>query len=201
MEGKILSKSSGGKSTILRSICVNRNKIFKTPITRVIFVYDGPQQQFADFAAKNPDVEFYRELPEISEDSVDSILVILDDYMNKSSQENNKLLNNIVTRHTHHLFKGATIISLQTFFPKNFAVASSQANVLILFPNKRNWKSVEYLSQQIFPDSRHFLKSALQDVAKKQFGFLVVDVENLESGGVRNFLWPTMDEKVYFPSA
>lgn len=130
----VIGKSNCGNSSILRTLCEKRDQIFKSNITRVIFVYEGP----LDFARNNPEIEFHREIPEIPEDSTDSILTILDDCMTRLSQKDNTLLNNLVTRYTHHIFRGVSIISLQTISPKNFGLASTQTNVLIIFPNQRS---------------------------------------------------------------
>ncbi|OXA44905.1 hypothetical protein Fcan01_19801 [Folsomia candida] len=196
----LISKSNAGKTSLLKVIHKKRHEIFKEPITRTIFVYDGPMGQFEEFIRENPEVEFAKEIPQIPHDSTDKILLLIDDEMQRLSGQNNKLLNEIVTKFTHHVYKGATIISQQTLYPKNFSVATSQANVFILFPNRRNWRSIEYLNSQVFPEQKHFLRSCLLDVAQTPYGFLVVDVENLENGGVRNFLWDKLDSKVYSPS-
>jgi hypothetical protein len=196
----IIANSNCGKTFLILDLIDKRETVFTEPFELVYFVYASNQKVFKEFSEKHPDVIFTQTVPDIPEGNSKNILVVFDDFLLLHESKDNKFITDYFIRLSHHL-NVTVICSWQTLFPKQLKTVSNNASYMIIFPLRRDVSALDILNRQILPDYPKFLRAVVNDIKHCKYSYLLIDntASQLERFRYRNFVYPTIDAKVYTP--
>ena len=201
----ICASSQSGKTKWTLDLLRNKHKIFKEKIDLIIYCYAENQPAFEEFAQAHKDIIFTKNLWDIDKlfELGKKYIVILDDLLIQveTKPEVFQYITLLFTQKSHHSNLSPILLS-QNLFAKNIRTISLNCQYLVLFRAVRDKIQIKILNSQFMPNSPGYLISALEDAAKKPYGFLIIDFSHSiksDKFRVRNFLMPSADMKFYFP--
>ena len=186
--------SCSGKTFFLKKLLSekeNLRKLFKKPVTRIVWYYKIWQPDYEELQRKNPVIEFYQNVLKegISKHfpdphPQDSIgIVVLDDLMKEGSGDSKVL--DIFTKESHHLNITCFMILQNIFFQGKYSVnIKRNATYIILFLNCCNRRSRKNLLLEIF-DKKHAAKVDmwLQKLGdNRPYSSVLIDYHTLTNG-------------------
>lgn len=200
----ISGTTGSGKTTWIKKLLLNKDKLFPdNPPRMILYCYGIWQSLFEEIEKNMPDIVFHKGLPStqqinnISNNNVHNI-VILDDLMQDVVK--NSDIEILFTRGAHH--KKLTIIYLNqnVFCQGKYArTIALNCHYLILFKNLRDCSQIQRLGQQIFPGKSQVLVEAYNDCMMEPYGYLVIDLSphTEEKYRLRTKIFPEEDTIVY----
>lgn len=175
-----------------------------TPV-EVLYCYGIYQSLFEEMEKTLPNITFHEGLPSsetISEFTKDERhrIVVIDDLMHQVTQNTEMEL--LFTQGSHH--KHITILYLvQNLYCKGKSAKTIQLNTgyLVLFKNVRDSSQLITLGRQMFPKRSQILIQAYEDVMKKPYGYLVIDMmaRSDDKYRLRSHVFPGEDCVIYLP--
>lgn len=197
----VAGSSFSGKTFFVIDLLKNRDKVFKSKVKKVVYVYSHFQDKFLELS-NDKEVTFISDKDEIESKLEPGTLLIYDDQM-LNFERNSKCnfeITNWVIRRVHHEQIGLIII-LQNLYPKSLRCMLINVMYLVLYKNIRDKRSIQVLSAQFAPSKSRYLLEAMEDVSLVPYKYLLFDFspEMNDRFRVRNFLYPVVDMKVYIP--
>ena len=177
----ISGPTGSGKSQLTRKILFHRQKLFASnPPQKILYCYNVFQPLFEQIEYECPGIVFHQGLPseqfidQFSSDRVHSICV-LDDLAHLASKSD--LIEILYTQKSHHMNITPILITHNLFTQnKNFRTISLNTQYFCLFPSFRDSGQMKCLAKQIFPNNMQCLLNAYEDVMKKKYGYLIINV-------------------------
>ena len=168
----IAGPSQSGKTTFLKRLLIHRNKLFKTPFSRVIWCY-GIYQHDLHNTLRSHGCILHSGIPS-ADDLKPYDLVILDDLLSES--DSSKDLTKMFTQTAHHL-PCFVIFVTQNLFPKGKDARTRSLNThyYVIFKNPRDKSQIEVLSRQILPTKPKTLVNIFEDATQQPYGYLFID--------------------------
>jgi hypothetical protein len=167
--------SKSGKTTLLKKILLNIEKIIDVKPTKIIYCYTRWQNQYNELLT-NPNISFHQGIIDIDLLSENEInLLILDDLM--SECENSNLIKDIFTIDSNHKNMSVFLLTQNIFSKgKNTRTISLNSNYIIMFNNPRDLSQFSHLARQMYPNNTKFLNECYYDaVENKNYGYLILD--------------------------
>jgi len=196
-----VATSFSGKTWLILDLLRKSKLVYNVNIAKIYYVYTHYQAIFDEFKAEVLNVVFTKEIPDIPENNVDNIIIVLDDLLVKhNSSKNSSTITEWFIANSHHR-NVAVIVTWQTLFPKHLKTVATNATYYILFPMKRDRQSIEILNRQLFPESPKLLREALEDVEKTKYRYLFINCSATAAFPfrLRNFVYAIKDAKLYIP--
>jgi adenylate kinase family enzyme len=159
--------SQSGKTTLVKEILKNKDKLIVPKIERVVYAYAEYQSDFAGI-----DAEFVPEIP--SPDIFDknsNNLLIIDDF-----QDQLKNMTNLFTKYSHHR-NLSVILLLQNPFASYTRTISLNSHYFIFMKNPRDKSQINHLARQIAPGKSNRIIEAYEDATSTNFGYLFIDLK------------------------
>ena len=147
-----------------------------SPVPSIInYYYAEFQQVFNEIKAIVPFINFHEGLPTNDAFDVKNQLIVLDDLMNES--KDNQEIMDIFTKKSHHRNISIILIT-QNIFSRGSCIRTMSLNshYLILFNNPRDRSQIKYLSRQISPSNTRYIEEAFSDATSKSHGYIVFDL-------------------------
>ena len=187
--------SMSGKTTLIRKLLVNGEKMFDRQFVKILWCYGQFQNEtFAKIKKEVPNVEFHEGLPENIQTQFNTShpnLVILDDLMADASKDERIAKLFIMT--SHHLNISLAYLT-QNIFHKGTQsrTISLNADIILLTKNTRDKSQIQYLARQLAPDRPKFIQESYQDATSIPYGYLFIDLkpETPEQIRVRTGIFP-----------
>lgn len=178
----IISGPTGcGKTSLVKEILLNCTKMISPQPDVIIYCYSRFQPAFSqlqeNFNNSTVLLIFKEGLPVLDElDSSKNTLVIIDDLM--ADVEKNKDMLKLFTVDSHHK-NISTIFINQNFFSngRNMRTISLNSHYLVLFNNPRDSSQIGHLARQIYPKNALHLVDSYEDICKKPYGYLFIDLK------------------------
>jgi len=178
---QVVGSSQSGKSSFLRDVIREKNRLFSSPPNRILFVYGVYQPLYDKIKDENVINEIIFHKYEENKPIINQVgqpppdLLILDDLFTELS--NDKSLLHIFTKYAHHF-------NMSTFLVQHFLYGrapimrqlSLNSQYICLFRNHRDVSAISTLARQLVPGKLDFLKDSYQDATSKPFGYLLVDL-------------------------
>jgi len=168
--------SSSGKTHFLIKLLKYKEHLFDKPISKILYCYSLWTKEFDDIE-RSMDISFHKNLP--NEDLISKFVdgkqcvIIIDDMMDLVMKS--EYVQNLFTRGSHH--QNLTIIYLsQNLFSQGKTARTIGLNThyIILMKNLRDVNQIKHLGRQL--GMSHTLSEAYQDVMKKPYAYLIVDL-------------------------
>ena len=197
----VCGQSQSGKTSLVRSMLKNLEELFHPIPIQVIYCFGQPQKEFNELIKIVPKIKLVEGFPDNLYDMVNghtNSLVILDDLMCQCSSD--QRVSDLFTRGSHH--RGLTVMYLtQNHFPpgKLSRTISLNSHYMIVFKNPRDSLGISTLARQMYPHNTNFLLQSFQDVTKKPYGYLLLDLHQLtpENMRLRTNILPSEKQIVY----
>lgn len=200
----ISGPSGSGKSVFTFKLIYNRDKMFDTKFSRVIWAYGVWQEEFGKSIHERNGIKFHEGLPQLDEFKAESpTLLVVDDMMNQiKNKEIGSALANLFTAASHHRNITVVLILQNIFYQSPYTRdLSLNAHYIILFAMKRDKGQVTRLGTQIMP-GRHkdFLKVYTEAVSTPH-GYLLIEIHPRSKYDylLRSNILPFERETVYHP--
>lgn len=197
----VAGSSFSGKTFFVIDLIKNRDKVYKSRVNKVVYVYSHFQDKFLELA-HDEEVVFVSDKEDIETHLQPGALLIYDDQMLsfERNAKSNFEITNWVIRRVHHEKIGLIII-LQNLFPKSLRSMLINVMYLVLYKNIRDKRSIQVLAAQYAPQKGRYLLDAMEDVSREPFKYLLFDFspEMPDKFRLRNFLYPVLDMKVFIP--
>lgn len=199
----IISGASGsGKTEIIKKLIKHQREIFNRPHKSIVYYY----------GIYTPSINEIEEMGGITKVGMPEInelkkferpsLIILDDLLPEiSNAAGEAVINDLFTRQSHH--NDSTICLVTQSLYRMPSVARQSAHVFFLTAAVTSIPSVKILANQLFGGSplRKCLVDAMEDIRKKKFSYLVVDVhpETDTHFSIKNGIFPDENFIIYMP--
>ena len=164
--------TQSGKTTFIVRVLKNAHNLIYPPPNRIVYCYSQPVE--ALHTLKN--IELHNGLPDIdSFDSSYNNLIVLDDLMMEC--ETSKQILGLFTVGSHHKNISVFMLTHNLFSQGKYSRSISlNSNYFVLFKNPRDATQINYLSRQMYPSRPKFLIEAFQDATKRNYGYLLIDL-------------------------
>lgn len=165
--------TESGKSTFVKALLKYKDDMFETPPKRVYWFFG---QHTDDLLELPPDYVINEGIPENMQNIEPYSLVVLDDLMEEAKR--NVSLTALFTRTVHH--KHLFVINItQNFYQQSSEARTRRLNAqyVVLFKNPADSTQVNTLSRQMFPGDRQFLSTVYNDVTRRPYGYLFIDLK------------------------
>ena len=168
--------TGSGKTFWLYKLLQNKDIMFVSPPNNIRYCYSVWQNVFDDME-NELNVTFLEGLPSVEhiKDIFDGKhnLIYLDDLQHEVS--NNKEIEKLFTQLSHHNNLSVIYINQNLYYQGKCArTMNLNTAYTVMLKNPRNIQQAALLGMQI--GMRKVLKEAYQDVNKKQYGYLIVDL-------------------------
>jgi len=166
--------TSSGKTVFVQTLLRQRDRMFNVKIGKILYCYGIWNESF-DEMESDPDISFMEGLP--NEDQIKELppmsIVVFDDLMDKVS--NNKYIESLFSRGSHHL-KLCLIYISQNLFYQGISARSITLNqhYIVLTRNSRDVRQISYLARQIGMGKK--LLEVYENVMQKPFSHLLVNL-------------------------
>ena len=161
--------------------------------TRVIWSYGEWQSAYQSLP---PYVELMEGLPSLPLQSVEPLLLIIDDQMHDVNPDVTRLF----TKGSHHR-NISVIYIVQNLFDKNkeHRTISLNAHYLIIFKNPRDNSQIVHLAKQMYPGEVDYVRESFRLATDQAHGYLVVDLKQCTPDNLRlrSYLFPGEVQQVY----
>lgn len=141
--GLILGASGSGKSTFMRKLIQQRDRMFDIKFKRILYCYS----EIAAVKPEIPGVEYKHGLPS-NDDYSSDMLIILDDLMD--SAYSSASVSEVFTKKSHHLSISVILVTQNLFqSSKQSRTIALNAKYLVVFKNIRDRMQIKHLCRQI----------------------------------------------------
>ena len=178
----ISAATKGGKTTLMKNLLMEPDRMFTPPIDSVIYVYSVWQDTYADLEAFWKDRIIFREsiptraeLMELSE-AKKHIVLVLDD--KQAALKNPEIADFVCILCSHRNI--STFLLLQNFYYDSKVLRTVALNVqtIILFKNRRSAQQVKTLAAQISPgNTKFFMDAYSKATGQSNYSYLVIDLD------------------------
>lgn len=169
--------SGSGKTHFVMKLLIHfRTKIQPNP-AKISYYFSEWQPLFTEMKTIIPFIEFKEGLPSIDAFDNSNQLVILDDLMNET-KDNEDILN-LFTKKSHHR-NISIVLMTQNIFCKGNCMRSMSLNshYLVVFNNPRDRSQIKYISRQINPSFPKYIEEAFFDATTtKPHGYIMFDLK------------------------
>jgi hypothetical protein len=174
----ILGGPSGSGKThfVIKLLIHYRSKIKPIP-AKITYYLSEWQPLFNEIKAIIPFMEFKEGLPSIDAFDNTNQLIILDDLM--SETKDNEDILNLFTKKSHHR-NISIILMTQNIYCKGACMRSMSLNshYLVVFNNPRDRSQIKYLSRQINPSFPKYIEEAFFDATTiRPHGYILFDLK------------------------
>ena len=185
-----------GKTEWVIRFITHVNELMCPAPARIIYSYSEWQPSYWRLPST---VELVEGIPILPECSDDSILLVVDDQMDKINADVSRLF----TKGSHHR-NISVIYIVQNVFDKNkdFRTVSLNTHYLVVFNNPRDRTQVVHLAKQMYPGQTDYVKDAFSKAVKNPYGYLLVDLKQTtpDTYRLRSYIFPGENQEVYLPS-
>jgi len=197
----ISGATKSGKSTWIRRLLKNNDKMFKTPKpSKIIYCYGvyDPSYSLLPQGTQLHEGLPTKSLVEKWTSREKHLVLILDDLM--SSVVKNDEMEELFTRGCHH-WKMSVIFVTQNLFAQGRIARTIALNTsyLVLFKNVRDAQQIVCFGRQMYPGKSKEFLDAYKDAVNPNYGYLVVDAtpSGLENRRLRTRIFPGEHPIVY----
>ena len=179
--GIIAGPTGSGKTVLLMKILDNASKYIYPPPDVIVYCYSRWQPLF-----DQKPFTFHRGLLDTNDlDETKNNLIILDDLMEKSS--NDKSILNLFTVDSHHKNMSVFLITQNLFAQGKYSRSISlNAHYMILLNNPRDRAQINFLARQMFPTNSKFLIECYIDATNDTpHGYLFLDFKQSTPNDMR----------------
>ena len=185
----VAGPSQSGKTSFVSELLKDKHRYFRPVPPSVHYCYGVMNKLMPEM--KRYGVQFHEGLPD-GEKTIDRWfkkkpgILVLDDLMEEGG--NSKMLQDIVTKYSHH--KDLTIIYLtQDFFPAGRFAKTINRNFhyMIAFNNPRDGVGLRNVLQQAFPGRWWVVLDTIQPLLDRPHGYVMFDFHPLALNGLRIF--------------
>ena len=178
----IAGATKSGKSTFVKKLLLDADKMFDQPVAEVIFVYTVWQPIYEELEAKlKGKIIFRQDIPGKNEvmaltDDLKFRLLILDDQQSKISSSDAADFVTIFCSHRNL----STFILLQNFYYgcKHLRTISLNVQTIVLFKNYRSAQQVKTLATQMHPGNSTYMVDAYNKATTGYpYGYLLIDLD------------------------
>lgn len=166
----IAGPSMSGKTTFIKQLLANKQRMFNVHFDKVIWCYSEPTSK-----PNITDITFHHGIMENFENKNHvPTLIILDDLMNKAHSSS---ISDLFTKGSHH--KNLSIILVthniyhQSPHSRNISL---NTKYLVLFKNPRDKQQFSYLSRQICPENSRELLRVYNEVLRSPHAYFIIDL-------------------------
>lgn len=199
----IVSGSTGvGKSRFVLKLVENMQEMIDKPVTEVIYfygIYSSTVNKIEQMGHKAisgfPSEEDIQKFPKNS-------FVILDDLMMETNESSNqKLLNSMFTRDSHHVGFSVCLILQNLFQNKSIQVCRTNSHYIYLLGSKNAALSVRTLGSMLFPGKLSYFLDAYSKSIKENFNGLLIDLHPASNPkfSLRTHLFPDEETTIFLP--
>jgi len=166
--------SSSGKTVFVQTLLKQRDRMFNVKISKILYCYGIWNESFGEMESDS-DISFMEGLP--NESQVKELpamsIIVFDDLMDQVS--NNKYIESLFSRGSHHLNLCLIYIS-QNLFYQGVAARSITLNqhYIVLMRNSRDVRQIQYLARQIGMGKK--LLEVYEHVMLQPFAHLLVNL-------------------------
>ena len=183
--------SGCGKTEFIQKVILHKDALFTTPPQRIIFTFKYPQKWFSKF----PHVEFTKEVPELLDPSVPS-LIVLDDIVCDAAAL--KICASLFIRGSHHMNVSVFFLTQNLFSSSNhYRTISLNSTQFVLFKTVRGLHQIETLGRQIYKQNVKEFMNAYKDSTIDPYSYLLVDLHPTQEHRLRTHIFPNEEEVVY----
>ena len=178
----VVGPSSSGKSVFIVRLIDNAMQLFDVTPTRVFWCFGHRTGDHEELATRN--YTMMQGIPDNFDFIVPNSILVLDDLMLEAG--NNRAVTELFTAGAHH-HPCFVIFTQHNLFHKALHQRTFQLNsqYLVLFKNPRDAAQIEYLSRQMYPNSKHYLSAIFQDATLNPHTYLLIDLHAETSELVR----------------
>lgn len=175
----IAGPTGSGKTHLIRNILKSYKNIFfnlNKPVIKVLWAFGQWQPLLNFFISDNVITKHHEGIP--SEEIITEFkpdIMIFDDLLTEFDKENNKKLENIFIKKSHHL-NISVIFAVQNLFYKSLRTISLNSKYIILLKNPRDANQISALAKQIFPNNPKILSEAYYNATRSSYGYLLIDL-------------------------
>jgi len=173
---------TSGKTVFILQLIDAAREVFDIPPTKVFWCYG--QRTALHEQLKSRNFNMIQGIPPNFDFVTPNSLVMLDDLMVEGG--NNANVTNLFIKGAHHV-PCFVICTSQNIFAKGAENRNRQLNTqyLVLFKNTRDVRQIQYLENQMYPHSKHFLVKAYQDATAKPYTYLFLDSHQITPATAR----------------
>src|SRR6266699_2533385 len=159
---------TSGKTVFIVSLIDHAREMFDIMPFKVFWCY-GHHTALHD-KLKSRNYNMIQGIPSNFDFVTPNSIVMLDDLMVAS--KNNESVTNLFINAAHHV-PCFVIWQSQNLFPKGAEFRTRQLNsqYLVIFKNVRDVRQIQYLENQMYPHSKHFLVKAYNDATQKPYTY------------------------------
>ena len=166
----IAGPSMSGKTTFIKQLLENKNKMFNANFDKIFWCY-------SESGAKPniPRVVFHQGLMENFEnENHKPTLIIIDDLMNEAHSLS---ISELFTKGSHHRNLSIILVTHNIYHqsPQSRNI-SLNTKYLILFKNPRDKQQFSYLSRQIYPENSKDLLRVYNEVMRSPHAYFIIDL-------------------------
>lgn len=116
----IIGCTGAGKTNLCLDICLNRNKVFDTPVDKVLYLIQNNQPAFDRIRKLDKEIFFVDSIEnleaELTENKANHTLVCYDDFLLSSLTNYSTYILDVIIRRSHHE-KLSVLFNTQLLFP------------------------------------------------------------------------------------
>src|SRR3977135_133751 len=163
---------TSGKTVFILKLIDHRRELFDTPPEKVFWCYGHRTALHDQLTSRN--YNMIHGIPDNFNFVTKNSLIMLDDLMVESA--NNKAVTQLFIRGAHHV-PCFVICTSQQLFPPGTQNRNRMLNsqYIVLMKNPLNVSQIQYLENQMFPNSDHFLVKSYENATAKAYSYLMLD--------------------------
>ena len=172
--------TQAGKSTFIKQLLAEGDHMFTTVPKWILYCYGVKPESETEMKEKIPLIEFHEGLPskdmiEEKTENKEHGIVVLDDLISEVVSSPNA--ESLFIRGSHHKNMTVILVSQNLYYQGRAArTISLNLHYLVLCRNLRDKSQVRCLAQQAFPGQVKDFMRVYEDVHKKPFNYLIVDL-------------------------
>lgn len=175
--------SSSGKTTWVKNLLSQRDKLFSTTPVKVFLFYNINQQIYEEMKkAKLVDemINISNNFPTYDEvtkfvhpyKDVGGSLVIFDDMLTQLTPDFERIFCNL----SHHENASVIFLSQNLFYnDKIYRTLSLNTHYFVFMKNDRDKLQISILARQVCPGNSKYIVDAYQDATKRPYSYLITD--------------------------
>ena len=190
--------TGSGKTFFLMKILIFFRTMIQPNPKKITYYFSEWQSIFNEMKAIISFIEFKEGLPSIEAFDNENQLVILDDLMSETKDNEDILA--LFTKKSHHRNISIILIT-QNIFCKGQCMRSMSLNshYLVIFNNPRDRSQIKFLSRQINPSFPKYIEEAFLDATtSKPHGYILLDLKQKtpEELRLKTDIFPETNESI-----
>ena len=169
----VIGPTGSGKSFFIVRLIENGEQVFNIKPANVYWCYGHRTALHEQLTARN--FNMIDGLPQNFDFIQPNSIIVLDDLMFDAA--NSELVTQLFIRGAHHI-PCFVIFTQHNLFHRSGESRNRQLNTqyMVLFKNPRDAAQLNFLSNQMFPNSKHYLTSIFQRATFNQHAYLFLDL-------------------------